>query len=114
MPCHLKAQKVAHTFFDLVAEIPGVQLTDLSAGCCGMAGTFGTKAGSFEFSMLTGRPVFERVQEVKPNLVLSDCSSCRMQIEQGTGVATMHPAELLAHLYGVAPARHTLSWTGNA
>ncbi len=114
MPCHLKAQKVAHTFFDLVAEIPGVQLTDLSAGCCGMAGTFGTKAGSFEFSMLTGRPVFERVEEVRPNLVLSDCSSCRMQIEQGTGVATMHPAELLAHLYGVAPARHTLSWTGNA
>ena len=110
MPCHLKAQRVPHTFYDLVAQIPDVHLVNLDAGCCGMAGTFGTKAGTFEFSMLAGRPVFDRVEALKPDLVLSDCSSCRMQIEQATGTRTMHPAELLAHLYGVAPARHSLSW----
>ncbi|NLE74094.1 MAG: FAD-binding protein [Actinobacteria bacterium] len=108
MPCHLKAQCLSYTFYDLVAQVPDVQLVDLDAGCCGMAGTFGTKAGTFELSMLAGRPVFDRVETLKPDLVLSDCSSCRMQIEQATGVATMHPAELLAHLYGITPARRSL------
>lgn len=104
-PCHLKAQKPAGSFLDLIKEIPNVSFTVLDAGCCGMAGTFGTKSGSFEFSMEAGRPVFERVAALQPDLVLSDCSSCRMQINQGTGVRTMHPAEFLAGLYGVLPYR---------
>jgi FAD/FMN-containing dehydrogenase/Fe-S oxidoreductase len=99
-PCHLKTQKAELSFPDLLREIPDVQIISLDSGCCGMAGTFGTKAGSFEFSMRTGQPLFERVGEVKPDLVLSECSSCRMQIEQATGVRTAHPAELLLHLYG--------------
>ncbi|NLT36021.1 MAG: FAD-binding protein [Gaiellales bacterium] len=104
-PCHLKAQNVGLSFWDLLREIPGVDLTRLEAGCCGMAGTFGTKAGSFDFSMETGRPVFQRIAEIRPDLVLSDCSSCRMQIHQGTGAWTMHPAEFLAGLYGISPYR---------
>lgn len=105
VPCHLKVQRPAVTFYDLVAEVPELQLVNLDAGCCGMAGTFGTKAGTFDFSMRVGRPVFEKILEVKPDLVLTDCSSCRMQIEQGAGVVTMHPAEFLAQLYGVTAPR---------
>ena len=66
-----------------------------------MAGTFGMKAGTYDLSMEAGRPLFERVAEVAPDLVVSECSTCRMQLEQATGRPTAHPAELLARAYGL-------------
>ncbi|GAB4251246.1 MAG: FAD-binding and (Fe-S)-binding domain-containing protein [Thermoleophilia bacterium] len=100
-PCHLKAQQVGAPFFDLLREIPGLELVDLDAGCCGMAGTFGMKAGTFDLSLEAGRPLFTRVAEVAPDLVASECSTCRLQLAQATGAKTVHPAELLARAYGL-------------
>jgi Fe-S oxidoreductase len=100
-PCHLKVQKIGSPFFKLVQEVPGIQLVNLDAGCCGMAGSFGMKAGTFDFSMETGRPLAERVEAVAPDIVISECSSCRMQVNQATGRKTQHPAELLAQAYGI-------------
>ena len=74
---------------------------NLDAGCCGMAGTFGMRAGTFDLSMETGRPLFERVAEAAPELLISECSTCRMQLAQATGLRTAHPAELLARAYGL-------------
>jgi len=88
-------------FFDLLKEIPDLELVNLDAGCCGMAGTFGMKAGTFDLSMETGRPLFERVSEVAPDLIASECSTCRMQLEQATGRPTTHPAQLLAGALGL-------------
>ena len=49
-----------------------------------MAGTFGMKTGTYDLSMLTGAPLFERVAAVAPDLVASECSTCRMQIAEAT------------------------------
>jgi FAD/FMN-containing dehydrogenase/Fe-S oxidoreductase len=100
-PCHLKAQQIGNPGLELLREIPGVEVIDLAAGCCGMAGTFGMKAGTYDLSMLTGKPLFDRIAEVAPDLVASECSTCRMQIAQGTGLETVHPIRLLAEAYGV-------------
>ena len=100
-PCHLKVQQVGTPFLDLMREVPGLQITNLDSGCCGMAGTYGMKAGTFDLSMQTGRPLLDKVKEVAPQLVLSECSSCRMQINQATGYPTEHPAQLLARVYGL-------------
>jgi Fe-S oxidoreductase/FAD/FMN-containing dehydrogenase len=100
-PCHLKTQQVGSPFFDLLGEVPGLELVNLDAGCCGMAGTFGMKSGTFDLSLETGRPLFERVVGLIPDLVVSECSTCRMQLEQATGLDSMHPAELLARAYGL-------------
>jgi Fe-S oxidoreductase len=99
-PCHLKAQQVGNRGLELLREIPGVEVIDLAAGCCGMAGTFGMKAGTYDFSMRTGRPLFDRVAEVAPDLLASECSTCRMQLAQATGIETIHPIRLLAEAYG--------------
>ena len=99
-PCHLKAQQIGNPGLDLLREIPGAEVIDLAAGCCGMAGTFGMKAGTYDLSMLTGKPLFERIVEVAPALVASECSTCRMQIAQGTGLGTVHPITLMAEAYG--------------
>jgi glycerol-3-phosphate dehydrogenase subunit C len=100
-PCHLKAQEIGSPALELLREIPGVEVIDLAAGCCGMAGTFGMKAGTYDFSMQVGRPLFDRVAEAAPDLLASECSTCRMQLAQATGIETIHPVSLLAEAYGV-------------
>ncbi|MCL5735467.1 MAG: anaerobic glycerol-3-phosphate dehydrogenase subunit C, partial [Actinobacteria bacterium] len=65
------------------------------------AGTFGMKAATYDLSMLSGRPLFQRIAEVAPDLVASECSTCRMQIVQATGLRAVHPIILLADAYGV-------------
>ena len=101
LPCHLKAQEVGSPSLALLREIPGVELIDLDAGCCGMAGTFGMKAHTYELSMLAGKPLFDRVAEVTPDLIASECSTCRMQLAQATGLPVAHPVKLLADSYGL-------------
>ena len=100
-PCHLKAQGVGNPGLELLREIPGVEVVDLAAGCCGMAGTFGMKAGTYDLSMEVGKPLFERVTEAAPDLLASECSTCRWQLAQATGLETIHPVMLLAEAYGV-------------
>lgn len=100
-PCHLKAQQIGNPSLELLREIPGVEVIDLAAGCCGMAGTFGMKAGTYDFSMAVGAPLFNRVAEVAPDLVVSECSTCRMQLQQATGRQAVHPVVLLAEAYGL-------------
>jgi Fe-S oxidoreductase len=98
-PCHLKAQQIGNPALELMSEIPDLEIVDLDAGCCGMAGTFGMKRGTFDLSMRTGAPLFERITDVAPTLVASECSTCRMQISQATGLETVHPVTLLDEAY---------------
>ena len=101
MPCHLKAQLVGSPALALLSEIPGVEVVDLAAGCCGMAGTFGMKTGTYELSLEVGRPLFDRVATVAPDLIVSECSTCRLQLAHATGRETVHPVTLLAQAYGL-------------
>jgi FAD/FMN-containing dehydrogenase/Fe-S oxidoreductase len=102
LPCHLRAQQVGSPALELLAEIPGLELINLDAGCCGMAGTFGMKRTSYDLSLTAGGPVFDRIAQVKPDLVATECSTCRMQIEQATGLPAIHPIMILAAAYGLA------------
>ena len=67
-------------------------------GCCGMAGAFGFAKETYEVSQLIGeRVLLPAVREAPADtLILADGFSCREQIEQGSGRATLHVAELLA------------------
>ncbi len=33
----------------------------------------------------------------------TECSACRMQMEQGSGKRTLHPVQYLAYAYGLLP-----------
>jgi glycerol-3-phosphate dehydrogenase subunit C len=101
LPCHLKAQQIGAPAVALLREIPGVEVIELAAGCCGMAGTFGMKTGTYELSLELGRPLFERVAAVAPDFIVSECSTCRMQLGHATGLEALHPVTLLAEAYGL-------------
>ncbi len=70
------------------------------SGCCGMAGSFGFEADKYEVSMKAAeRVLLPRVRAASPDtLLLADGFSCREQIEQATGRATVHIAEAVAGL----------------
>jgi FAD/FMN-containing dehydrogenase/Fe-S oxidoreductase len=68
------------------------------SGCCGMAGSFGFEAGKVEVSKRAGERVLlpEVRRADQDTRIVANGFSCREQIEQGTGRATVHVAELIA------------------
>ena len=75
----------------------GVELQTPDSGCCGMAGPFGFEQDKYALSQKIGeRVLLPAVRKVSDDtLIVSDGFSCREQIEQSTGKATLHLAELI-------------------
>lgn len=73
------------------------------SGCCGMAGSFGFAKETCETAQACGeRVILPMVREAgEATMILADGYSCREQIEQGTGRATRHVAELVAERMGL-------------
>jgi len=97
--CHLKALGIGLPAVRVLRSIEGIDLTVLDAGCCGLAGTFGMKAVNRDISLAIGKAVADRIYELNPDMVVSECEGCRMMIESMTGKPAMHPAEILAALF---------------
>ena len=100
-PCHLKALNRGEPLHELLNLIPDLEVVSLDKGCSGMAGTFGLSRNTFNESLQIGSGLIERMQQ--PDLILgtSECSGCRIQMEQGTTTPSVHPLKLLAAAYGL-------------
>ena len=75
----------------------------LCLGVGGMAGTFGLKAANYAVSMTAGRPMLEEMSRPRVLFGSTECSTCRMQMEDGAGKRTLHPVQYLALAYGLMP-----------
>ncbi len=102
-PCHQKAQGIGRPWYNLLRQVPGVEIEDLNAGCCGMAGTYGFKEEKHPVSMEVGGELFAAIHASAPQAVITECATCQMQIEHGTGVRVMHPADILLNAYTNVP-----------
>ena len=79
-------------------EIPAnYNVFEIPSGCCGMAGSFGYEKEHYELSQKIGELVlFPAVREASPEILISaPGTSCRHQIEEGTGRKALHPVEIL-------------------
>ncbi len=72
-------------------------VTEIPSGCCGMAGSFGYEKEHYELSQKIGELVlFPEVRKAAPEVIISaPGTSCRHQIEEGTGRKALHPVEIL-------------------
>jgi len=100
MPCHLKALQIGRPGLGFMSRIEGLQIVESQAPCCGIAGTFGMKKKHFDLSMKIGEKLFQAMETEGVSAGLSECSTCRLQMEQG-GKGTYHPAEVLAAAMGL-------------
>ncbi|WP_255574337.1 FAD-binding and (Fe-S)-binding domain-containing protein [Austwickia sp. TVS 96-490-7B] len=94
--CHQRATR-GYDADRAVLQRLGVDLSEVDAGCCGLAGNWGFEPGHFEVSQACAeRDLFPKIREHggADAVVTADGFSCRTQIEQGTGAHGRHLAEL--------------------
>src|SRR5262249_28651682 len=98
--CHQRALVGMGPLLRLLRRIPGAEVLDLDAGCCGMAGSFGYEKENYEVSRLVGEQrLFPALRQAAPDaVVVAPGFSCRLQIQHFTGRTALHPAQLLAGL----------------
>jgi glycerol-3-phosphate dehydrogenase subunit C len=101
-PCQLMAHGVGTPALDLLALIPGLEVERSRAGCCGTAGTYGTKVEKYQIAMDVGATLFEQVREARPDFVVCDSETCRWHIAKATGLPVYHPVQVLDHAYATA------------
>jgi Fe-S oxidoreductase len=109
VPCHLKALRQHAAAPGLLQAVPGVRVRTIDVHCSGIAGTFGLKAMNYATSVKAGQPL--RRELARPDVVYgsSECSTCRMQMEDLSEKRALHPAQYLALAYGYLPElRHRL------
>ncbi|RDK86647.1 anaerobic glycerol-3-phosphate dehydrogenase subunit GlpC [Enterobacillus tribolii] len=95
-PCHMEKMGWTPYTLALLRMIPGVELTILESQCCGIAGTYGFKKENYPTSQGIGASLFRQIEESGVDLVVSDCETCKWQIEMSTSKRCEHPITLLA------------------
>ena len=95
--CHQKAFNVMSAVQKVLSLIPELEVKTIDSSCCGMAGSFGYEKEHYDISMKMGSlSLFPAVKEADTDvLIVADGTSCRSQIEHGTGKQAMHVARVL-------------------
>lgn len=94
-PCHL--QKLGNQIYSiaLLKMIPGLDLKVLEQKCCGISGTFGFKKENYAISQKIGSQLYESIYAANPEVVITDCETCKWQIEGACGIPVFNPISIL-------------------
>lgn len=100
-PCHMQKLGWAIYSVNLLKSIPGVDFVPIESQCCGIAGTYGFKNENYETSQAIGSELFEALRRVAPDIVATDCETCKWQIEMSTGLMVANPISIIAEALDV-------------
>ena len=102
-PCQQRAHRIGKPALEILGLIPGLDLRESAARCCGIAGTYGYKTEKYQIAMDVGEELFRFVREQGKDIPYTACDSetCRWQLEHGTAIPRRHPIEILAAAYGL-------------
>jgi glycerol-3-phosphate dehydrogenase subunit C len=101
-PCHQREQEFGQPYLGLLEAIPGIQLEAIKGNlyCCGLAGVMGFKRDFHEASVQLGSRLIVKIKEMNPEILVTDCLSCRLQFNQLLQHKVLHPVEILREAYG--------------
>ena len=94
-PCHARNQGLDRQAVELFREVDGVDMEDVGDSCSGISGTYGWKEEKYETSMKIGEDMFEHMRDADGEVGMTECPTCSMQMEHGTGYEIKHPLQLL-------------------
>ena len=103
LPCHQRALGEDIPAMKLLRLIPGLQVELIEKGCSGMAGTYGIKRKNYLRSLRIGFALINAMRSTDIIAGTTECSTCKIQMEQGTTKPTIHPIKILAMAYGLMP-----------
>ena len=100
-PCHLREQEIGMPYLTLLAVIPEVSIESFPSTfyCCGIAGIMGFKKDFHAASIQMGSPLMEKIEQLNPDILVTDCLSCRLQFNQMGNYLVKHPIEILRQAY---------------
>ncbi len=96
--CHQRALAGTAESVAALNMPPGYEASEISAGCCGMAGSFGYEKSHIEVATAAGEDrLFPAVRDASPNTEIATSGvSCREQIGFNTERESRHIVEILA------------------
>ena len=95
-PCHMEKLGWSYYSVELLKLIPNVKLVVLDSQCCGIAGTYGFKKENYPTSQAIGDTLFKQIEASDIDYVVTDCETCKWQIEMSTTKKCEHPVSILA------------------
>ena len=104
-PCHMAKLGWGIHSIELLRMIPGLKLNVLRQECCGMSGTYGFKKENYRYSQAIGQNLFNSISAVNPDVVATDCETCKWQIEMSVHRTVMNPISILAEALDVCETR---------
>jgi FAD/FMN-containing dehydrogenase/Fe-S oxidoreductase len=95
--CHQKALFGTDSMKQLLECVPGISVSEIDSGCCGMAGSFGYEKEHYELSAQIGEQhLLPAVRDAEEGTVTVACGfSCRHQIADGANVKALHWVETI-------------------
>ena len=96
--CHQRALLGTRTSMQALKLPPGYEVSEIAAGCCGMAGSFGYEKEHVALSKACGEDrLFPAIRALSPDTEIAVTGiSCREQIQFETGRTPRHLVEVLA------------------
>ena len=95
-PCHLERMGGVIYSVEVLKRIPGLELKLLHSECCGISGTYGFKKEFEQIAQDIGNDLFRQIKSLQPDIVITDCETCKWQIEMNTPYEVLHPVSVIA------------------
>lgn len=95
-PCHMEKLGWSYYSIELLKLIPQIEVVVLDSQCCGIAGTYGFKKENYHTSQRIGESLFRQIEVSEVDYVVTDCETCKWQIEMSTSKKCEHPLSILA------------------
>ena len=95
--CHQKAFGEVPSVLEALRLIPELEVSPIESSCCGMAGSFGYESEHSAISQaMAERSLLPAVRAAgAETIIVTDGTSCRHQIAEGSGREALHVARIL-------------------
>ncbi|MGH7269729.1 MAG: heterodisulfide reductase-related iron-sulfur binding cluster [Polyangiaceae bacterium] len=100
--CHLRAQKIGVPAVRVLSALPDTEVVVIDQ-CSAVDGTWGMKAQHYEMGRRYSRKLTEKIADMDPEVVVTDCALAGQRIVAENGLTPRHPVEVLAEAYNLAP-----------
>lgn len=99
-PCHLREQRMGRPYEYLLNLIPKLSVKTITGDyCCGNAGIMGFKQEFHHLSIKIASRLIAKIKTLKPEVIATDCLSCRMQFNQLINYKVLHPVQMIKESY---------------
>jgi len=96
----VREQRMESPYGDLLNLIPGFNMSSINGSyCCGNAGIMGFKEEFYQSSIKISGRLISTIRKLDPNLLATECLSCRLQFQQLTPYRIKHPIEIIRKAY---------------